>query len=120
MTWAVRFQMRQHLRQSLLAVPFLGAVAGGALAVIDLSVEDQVTLPREWSYSASTASRLLTTVSGAMIGLLGLVVTVGVLVARAICCWQFSSLGRPQPDGRAVSPSISGGIDVAVSLDLCG
>ena len=82
MTWAVRFQMRQHFRQSLWAVPLLGAVAGGALAVVDLRVEDQVTLPREWSYSASTASSLLTTVSGAMIGLLGLVVTVGVLVVQ--------------------------------------
>ena len=74
--------MRQHFRQSLWAVPLLGAVAGGALAAVDLSVEDQVTLPREWSYSASTASSLLTTVSGAMIGLLGLVVTVGVLVVQ--------------------------------------
>ena len=82
MTWAVRFQLRQHFRQSLWAVPLLGAVAGGALAVVDLRVEDQVTLPREWSYSASTASSLLTTVSGAMIGLLGLVVTVGVLVVQ--------------------------------------
>jgi len=82
MTWAVRFQLRQHLRQSLWAVPLLGAVAGGALAVVDLGVEVQVTLPREWSYSASTASSLLTTVAGAMIGLLGLVVTVGILVVQ--------------------------------------
>ena len=82
MTWAARFQMRQHFRQSLWAVPLLGAFAGGALAVVDLRVEDQVSLPREWSYSASTASNLLTTVSGAMIGLLGLVVTVGVLVVQ--------------------------------------
>lgn len=60
----------------------LGAVAGGLLAVVDLRVEDHVTLPRTWSYSASTASSLLTTVAGAMIGLLGLVVTVGVLVVQ--------------------------------------
>jgi uncharacterized membrane protein len=82
LTWAAGFQLRQHFRQSLWAVPLLGAVAGGALAVVDLSVEDRVTLPREWSYSASTASSLLTTVSGAMIGLLGLVVTVGILVVQ--------------------------------------
>ena len=56
MTWAVRFQLRQHLRQSLWAVPLLGAVAGGALAAVDLGLEDRLTLPREWSYSASTAS----------------------------------------------------------------
>jgi uncharacterized membrane protein len=82
MTWAAGFQLRQHLRQSLWAVPLLGAVAGAALAVVDLGLEDQVSLPREWSYSASTASSLLTTVAGAMIGLLGLVVTVGVLVVQ--------------------------------------
>jgi uncharacterized membrane protein len=82
LTWAARFRLRQHFRQSLWAVPLLGAVAGGALAAVDLGVEDRVTLPREWSYSAPTASSLLTTVSGAMIGLLGLVVTVGVLVVQ--------------------------------------
>jgi uncharacterized membrane protein len=82
MTWAVGFQVRQHFRQSLWAVPFLGAVAGGALAVVDLSVEDKVSLPRELSYSASTATGLLTMVCGSMIGLLGLVVTVGVLVVQ--------------------------------------
>ena len=35
MTWAARFQLRQHFRQSLWAVPLLGAIAGAALAVID-------------------------------------------------------------------------------------
>lgn len=82
MTWAARFQLRQHFRQSLWAVPLLGAIAGAALAVIDLGVEDRVTMPATWSYSPSTASSILTTVSGAMIGLLGLVVTVGVLVVQ--------------------------------------
>jgi hypothetical protein len=62
MTWAAGFQIRQHFRQSLWAVPLLGAIAGGALAVVDLNVDDRVTLPREWSYSASAASSLLTTV----------------------------------------------------------
>jgi uncharacterized membrane protein len=82
MTWADAFQMRQHFRQSLWAVPLLGAVTGGLLAVLDLRMEGAVTLPLTWSYSASTASSLLTTVSGAMMGLLGLVVTVGVLVVQ--------------------------------------
>ena len=35
MTWAAAVQLRQHLRQSLWAVPLLGAVAGGALAVVN-------------------------------------------------------------------------------------
>ena len=82
MSWAARFQLRQHFRQSLWAVPLLGAIAGAALAVIDLGVEARVTMPASWSYSPSTASSVLTTVSGAMIGLLGLVVTVGVLVVQ--------------------------------------
>lgn len=82
MSWAARFRLRQHFRQSLWAVPLLGAIAGAALAVIDLGVEARVTMPASWSYSPSTASSVLTTVSGAMIGLLGLVVTVGVLVVQ--------------------------------------
>lgn len=82
MTWAARFQLRQHFRQSLWAVPLLGAIVGAALAVVDLGLEARVTMPASWSYSPSTASSVLTTVSGAMIGLLGLVVTVGVLVVQ--------------------------------------
>ena len=58
MTWADRFQLRQHFRQSLWAVPLLGAVAGGVLAVVDLRLEGQVTLPSTWSYSAATATGL--------------------------------------------------------------
>jgi uncharacterized membrane protein len=80
MSWAARFQLRQHLRQSLWAVPLAGTVAGAAFAALDLWLEDHVSLPAEWSYSQSTASGLLTAVAGAMIGLLGLVVTIGVLV----------------------------------------
>ena len=82
MSWAARFQLRQHFRQSLWAVPLLGAIAGAALAVVDLGVEARVTMPASWPYSPATASSVLTTVSGAMIGLLGLVVTVGVLVVQ--------------------------------------
>ncbi|MBD3923369.1 DUF2254 domain-containing protein [Nocardioides cavernae] len=82
MSWAARFQLRQHFRQSLWAVPLLGAIAGAGLAVIDLGVEARVTMPGSWSYSPSTAISVLTTVSGAMVGLLGLVVTVGVLVVQ--------------------------------------
>jgi uncharacterized membrane protein len=82
MSWAARFQLRQHFRQSLWAVPLLGAIAGAGLAVVDLGVEDRVTMPGSWSYSPATASSVLTTVSGAMVGLLGLVVTVGVLVVQ--------------------------------------
>ena len=82
MSWAVRFQLRQHLRQSLWAVPLVGAAVGAALAITDRWLEDRVSLPPGWSYSASTATSVLSTVSGAMIGLIGLVVTIGVLVVQ--------------------------------------
>jgi uncharacterized membrane protein len=80
LSWATRFQLRQHLRQSLWAVPVVGIVAGATLAALDLWLEPKVSLSAEWAYSASTASGLLTAIAGAMIGLLGLVVTIGVLV----------------------------------------
>src|SRR4051812_48298219 len=81
-TWAGAFQVRQHLRQSLWAVPLVGALAGAGLAAVDLWAEPRVSLPQRWTYSASTANSVLTTVSGAMIGLVGLVVTIGVLVVQ--------------------------------------
>src|SRR3954464_10375023 len=81
-SWAGLFQVRQHLRQSLWAVPLLGAVAGTLLALVDLWAESRVSLPHEWTYSASTASSILSAVSGSMIGLVGLVVTIGVLVVQ--------------------------------------
>ena len=82
MSWAVRFQLRQHLRQSLWAVPLVGAAVGAVLAIADGWLEDRVSVPSGWSYSASTATSVLSTVSGAMIGLIGLVVTIGVLVVQ--------------------------------------
>jgi uncharacterized membrane protein len=82
MSWAAAFQMRQHLRQSLWAVPVVGALAGGALARADMWAESRVSLPAEWSYAEATASNVLITVSGSMVGLVGLVVTIGVLVVQ--------------------------------------
>jgi uncharacterized membrane protein len=81
-SWAARFGVRQHLRQSLWAVPLLGTALGIGLAVLDLKLEGKVPLPAGWSYSASTASALLSAVAGAMVGLVGLVVTIGVLVVQ--------------------------------------
>jgi uncharacterized membrane protein len=81
-SWAARFGMRQHLRQSLWAVPLLGTLGGVALAKVDLRLEGTVPLPAGWSYSASTASALLSAVAAAMVGLVGLVVTIGVLVVQ--------------------------------------
>ena len=82
LSWAARFQFRQHMRQSLWAVPLVGTLVGVALARLDLWLEPKVDLPAEWTYSAGAASSLLTAVAGAMVGLVGLVVTVGVLVVQ--------------------------------------
>jgi uncharacterized membrane protein len=82
LSWATFFQLRQHLRQSLWAVPLLGTAAGAGLARIDLWLEGQLTLPPGWSYSAGTASTVLATIASAMVGLVGLVVTIGVLVVQ--------------------------------------
>src|SRR3954454_1155025 len=81
-SWATVFGLRQHLRQSLWAVPLLGTLVGAGLAVLDLQVEGNVPLPAGWSYSPSTASALLSAVAAAMVGLVGLVVTIGVLVVQ--------------------------------------
>ncbi len=81
-SWAAVFGLRQHLRQSLWAVPLLGTAVGAALAVADLRLEGQIPLPAGWSYSAATATALLSAVAAAMVGLVGLVVTIGVLVVQ--------------------------------------
>ena len=82
MSWAARFQLRQYVRQSLWAVPLLGTVAGAAAGRGGPPPRGQDPLPNGWTYSASTAGSLLSAVAGPMIGLLGLVVTIGVLVVQ--------------------------------------
>jgi uncharacterized membrane protein len=82
LSWSADFQFRQHMRQSLWAVPLVGTLAGLALAGLDLWLEPRVNVPAGWTYSASAASSILTAVAAAMVGLVGLVVTVGVLVVQ--------------------------------------
>lgn len=81
-SWAGLFLLRQHVRQSLWAIPLLGGLAGVLLAQIDLWLEGRLELPADWSYSSDTASTVLATIAGAMVGLIGLVVTIGVLVVQ--------------------------------------
>ncbi|WP_210414585.1 DUF2254 domain-containing protein [Microlunatus elymi] len=82
MSWAVRFRIRQQVRQSLWAVPLLGAIAGVVVSRIDVALEGRWQLPAGWSYSSGTASSVLAAIAGAMVGLLGLVVTITVLVVQ--------------------------------------
>ena len=81
-TWARKFQRRQYVKGSLWVLPLVGAVIGVLLAGLDQIVDTNVQLPPDWQYSSSTASGVLTAIIGAMIGLLGFVVTVSVLVVQ--------------------------------------
>ncbi|MFD9079744.1 DUF2254 domain-containing protein [Streptomyces erythrochromogenes] len=81
MSWASRFRLLQYTKASLWIVPLLGLVLGVLLAEWAVSV-DGTGLPAGWRYSASTASGVLTAIVGAMIALLGFVVTIGVLVVQ--------------------------------------
>lgn len=80
--WARFFSIRQYVRQSLWVLPLVGGLVGVGLAQADLWLETRLTLPSGWTYSQATASTLLSAVAGAMVGLLGFVVTIGVLVVQ--------------------------------------
>src|SRR5262245_15118522 len=82
MSWERRFRMRQHLKGSLWVVPLAGAVLGVALSNASVELDEVVSVPSGWNYSAGTAQTVLTTVVGATVGLTGFVVTVSVLVVQ--------------------------------------
>ena len=82
MSWAARFELRQYLKGSLWVLPLLGGLLGAVLAQVALLVDGAVRLSPDWSYSGSTASGVLTAIVGAMVALIGFVVTVGVLVVQ--------------------------------------
>jgi uncharacterized membrane protein len=63
-------------------VPFLGAVLGPVLAQLTIRLDRTVQVPAAWRYSAATATSVLSVLVGAMVGLVGFVVTIGVLVVQ--------------------------------------
>ncbi|MFF3615366.1 DUF2254 domain-containing protein [Streptomyces sp. NPDC002580] len=81
-SWAARFRLQQYAKASLWIVPLFGLLLGVALAEAASAAEGASWLPKTWDYSASTASSVLSSVVGAMIALLGFVVTIGVLVIQ--------------------------------------
>lgn len=81
MSWSVRFRLRQYTKASLWIVPLIGLLLGAAFAEW-VSGLDAGFLPGDWRYSATTASGVLSAVVGAMVALLGFVVTIGVLVIQ--------------------------------------
>jgi uncharacterized membrane protein len=82
MSWGIVFRTRQRLKGSLWVVPFLGAVLGPVLGQLTLWLDRTVQVPEAWRYSAATATSVLSVLVGAMVGLLGFVVTIGVLVVQ--------------------------------------
>ncbi|MER6997197.1 DUF2254 domain-containing protein [Streptomyces sp. NPDC000410] len=82
MSWAVAFRLRQYAKSSLWIVPLLGLVLGVLLAEGALAAEEADWRPGGWQYSATTASSVLSAIVGAMVSLLGFVVTIGVLVVQ--------------------------------------
>jgi uncharacterized membrane protein len=82
MSWGTAFRLRQFALGSLWLVPLasglLGVLLGWGLVLADTSVH----MPSYWTYSASTASTVLSAIVGAMAALTGFVVTVTVLVVQ--------------------------------------
>ncbi|WP_078613483.1 DUF2254 domain-containing protein [Streptomyces katrae] len=81
-SWAARFRLRQYVKSSLWIVPTLGLVFGVLLAEIAIAADGEDWPPSGWRYSSTTASGVLTAIVGAMVALLGFVVTIGVLVVQ--------------------------------------
>jgi uncharacterized membrane protein len=63
-------------------VPLLGAILGSLLGSVSVLIEQHLTLPSYWQYSASTASTVLSAIVGSTAALIGFVVTVTVLVVQ--------------------------------------
>ncbi|MFD7231109.1 DUF2254 domain-containing protein [Streptomyces sp. NPDC059881] len=82
MSWATAFRLRQYAKASLWIIPLLGLVLGVLLADAAVWLEGMIQLPEHWRYSPSTASSVLSTIVGAMVALLGFVVTIGILVVQ--------------------------------------
>ncbi|MET7654169.1 MULTISPECIES: DUF2254 domain-containing protein [unclassified Streptomyces] len=76
------FRLRQYVKASLWIIPLFGLLLGVVLAECAAALDGADWLPYHWHYSATTASSVLSSVVGAMIALLGFVVTIGVLVVQ--------------------------------------
>jgi uncharacterized membrane protein len=82
MTWSRRFRVSEYVRGSLWLLPLGGAVLGALLGTGTLVVDRLVDLPSIGTYSASTASTVLSAIVGATAALTGFVITVTVLVVQ--------------------------------------
>jgi uncharacterized membrane protein len=82
MSWYTAFRLRQFALGSLWVLPLAGGVLGVLLGSGLVLTDQSVHLPSYWTYSASTASTVLSAIVGAMAALTGFVITVTVLVVQ--------------------------------------
>jgi uncharacterized membrane protein len=82
MSWAVLFRAREYLKGSVWFYPLIGAILGSLLALLTHQADTSVTVPQAWQYTPSTATTVLSTITGATVGLAGFVVTVTVLAIQ--------------------------------------
>lgn len=118
-SWAFWFQLRQYVKGSLWVVPAVGGLLGPFLALLDLWVDDRIDLPDALTYTASSASGILTAIVGAMVGLLGFVVTIGVLVVQTATNTlspRFMRIWYRDPLQKAVLATFAGTFTFAFTL----
>ena len=115
----IGFRVRRRLRNGADALPFLGAVLGLVLAELSSRLDEQIELPETWQYSAPTATGLLSVLVGAMVGLIGFVVTVTVLViqqATGTLSPRYMRLWYRDPFQKIVLATFAGTLTFSFSL----
>jgi uncharacterized membrane protein len=81
-SWSTAFRLRQFALGSLWVMPLVGGLLGVLFGSGVVLADQSVHVSSYWTYSASTASTVLSTIVGAMAALTGFVVTVTVLVVQ--------------------------------------
>jgi hypothetical protein len=66
MSWSTVFRLRQFARGSLWLLPLAGGLLGVLLGSGLVLADQRVHMPSYWTYSASTASTVLSAIVGAM------------------------------------------------------
>ena len=116
--WRARFRTRTYLVDSLWVLPLVCAVLGGLLGWGTTLLDAAVSAPSWLQYEAGTATTVLTTIAGAMVGLTGLVVTIGVVVvqqATSVLSPRFMRLWYRQPLQKVVLGTFAGTFSFAFS-----
>jgi hypothetical protein len=106
-------------RKPLWVIPFLAAVLGPVLAQLTVLLDRSIQVPEAWQYSASTATGVLSVLVGAMVGLIGFVVTIGVLVvqlATGTLSPRFMRLWYRDPLQKVVLAMFAGTLTFSFSL----